>query len=182
MPERASASQLLSIFIKHEKLHKNSARLPGWPGLLSQPRIDWNLPVQRAIAAHQALTLVQSDRPLKKAFEAFGLDPRNPFEWPKLLGYFAAAHYGSKGRGAPTKWTEERMCRFLTDVLRTCTRHPKGSRKDIWKWMKKDKSFTGQYDIPYETWRKQYRQALNWAVSYHAGHRKHGSQTKSLGK
>jgi hypothetical protein len=121
------------------------------------------------------LTFDRSDPLLKKAFEDFGLDPKNPFDWRKLIIYFAAAHYASKGRGAPRKWTEDRMCQFLSDFLRTRERYPKGLLEDIWKSMKKDKSLAGQYNIPFETWRKQRSQAVKWARTFRADHRKQGS-------
>jgi hypothetical protein len=62
---------------------------------------DWDDVAQRSLAAHYALSLDDLDKPLKKAFKAFGLDPRNPFHWRKLLAYFSDAHFASQRRRGP---------------------------------------------------------------------------------
>jgi hypothetical protein len=60
-----------------------------------QMRIDWNDPAQRALGAHEALllNLGELDEPIRKAFDAFGYDPLNPFHWRKLISHFANAHF-----------------------------------------------------------------------------------------
>jgi hypothetical protein len=52
-----------------------------------QMRIDWNDPAQHALGAHEALllNLGELDEPIRKAFDAFGYDPLNPFHWRKLI-------------------------------------------------------------------------------------------------
>jgi hypothetical protein len=69
-------------------------------------RIDWNDPAQRALGAHEALllNLGELDEPIRKAFDAFGYDPLNPFHWRKLIWHFANAHFARPPKkGPPTK-------------------------------------------------------------------------------
>ena len=77
-------------------------------GLLPEPAIiDWNDPARRAAGAVQALLLTSgdSDELLRKAFDAFGLDPANPFNWRALLWAFAHAHFAPpRKKGAPKQW------------------------------------------------------------------------------
>ena len=49
--------------------------------------LDYSDKRVRGIAADVALTLGTgpSDAPLREAFEKFGLDPRDPFDWQRLL-------------------------------------------------------------------------------------------------
>ena len=77
---------------------------------------DWDDVAQRSLAAHYALSLDDLDKPLKKAFKAFGLDPRNPFHWRKLLAYFSDAHFASQRRRGPQElWSDDRLCQLLRD-------------------------------------------------------------------
>src|SRR5262249_28919101 len=84
-----------------------------------QARIDWNDPAQRALGAHEALLLNpgELEEPIRKAFDAFGYDPLNPFHWRKLIWHFANAHFPPppKKRGPPTKWNDVRWCKLLSD-------------------------------------------------------------------
>jgi hypothetical protein len=83
-----------------------------------QVRIDWNDPAQHARGAHEALRpdLDEFEEPIRKAFDAFGYDPLDPFHWRKLLLAFAYAHFlpPRKG-GAPKKWDDVRWCKLLSD-------------------------------------------------------------------
>jgi hypothetical protein len=83
-----------------------------------QVRIDWNDPAQRALGAHEALllNLGELDEPIRKAFDAFGYDPLNPFHWRKLIWHFANAHFPPPPKKGPaTKWDDVRWCRLLSD-------------------------------------------------------------------
>jgi len=85
-----------------------------------QVRIDWNDPAQRALRAHEALllNLGELDEPIRKAFDAFGYDPLNPFHWRKLIWHFASAHFPPPPKkGPPTKWDDVRWASYcLTSV------------------------------------------------------------------
>ena len=88
-------------------------------GLLPEPAIiDWNDPARRAAGAVQALLLTSgdSDELLRKAFDAFGLDPANPFNWRALLWAFAHAHFAPpRKKGAPKQWDDGKWCRLLSN-------------------------------------------------------------------
>jgi hypothetical protein len=75
----------------------------------------WNDPRNRTCAAERAVSLpsAEADEPLRRAFEAFGLDPRNPFHWRRLAWYLSEALFGESGRGHPPTWTAEPLCRLL---------------------------------------------------------------------
>jgi tetratricopeptide (TPR) repeat protein len=81
---------------------------------------DWDDVAQRSLAAHHALSLDDLDKPLKKAFKAFGLDPRNPFHWRKLLAYFCDVHFDprQRRRGPQKLWSDGRLCQLLQDFDR----------------------------------------------------------------
>jgi hypothetical protein len=72
------------------------------------PDVDWTDRRLREAAANKALTLgdTPSDNSLRKAFEQFGLDPRDPFDWRSLLDSFADAHF-ARVSGAPPKWDKD---------------------------------------------------------------------------
>jgi hypothetical protein len=76
----------------------------------------WDDVAKRSLAAHYALSLDDLDKALKKAFQAFGLDPRNPFHWRKLLAYFSDAHFARQRRRGPQElWSDGRLCQLLQD-------------------------------------------------------------------
>jgi hypothetical protein len=59
------------------------------------------------------------DAPVRKAFNAFGLDPIQPGNWRKLLDHLARIHFSTDApRGAPPKWDERRRKVFEFDVAR----------------------------------------------------------------
>jgi hypothetical protein len=77
---------------------------------------DWNDERYREVAANIALTLHPDQSTLRKAFEAFELDPQNPFHWRRLLQFLADIHFGGPRSGAPAKWNEECWRQFETHV------------------------------------------------------------------
>ncbi|UPJ31003.1 hypothetical protein [Bradyrhizobium sp. CW1] len=50
-------------------------------------------------------------RAIRRAFAHFGLSPEDPYAWRLLVEYLAFAFFwkGPKTRGAPEKWTREKM-------------------------------------------------------------------------
>jgi hypothetical protein len=177
MRRRDSASRWLKQCIEYEK--RSAGLIVSEPGLLrkryreKERTTDWSDPTIRAIAASKVLTLLQSDDALKKAFEVFGFDPRNPFDWRRLITHFAEANYGGKRRGAPKKWTIERMVQFISDVWQVKKRHPNAKITETCRLMKSDKLLEGKYkSVPLETLRKQYRNALKGVVSFRGDYRK----------
>jgi hypothetical protein len=103
--------------------------------VLQQTKVDWNDRALRALCAHEALLLNpgELDEPIRKAFAAFGYDPLNPFDWRKLIWYFAFAHFPpARKKGAPKKWNDDRWCQLLSDFdeVKTSSR-PTASETEI---------------------------------------------------
>jgi hypothetical protein len=75
--------------------------------ILGMPETNWANVDQRtrAVAANNALTLTDhpTNEPLRLAFEAFGLDARNPNHWRTLVDLFAWAHFGRRRPGRPRR-------------------------------------------------------------------------------
>jgi hypothetical protein len=113
---------------------------------------DWDDVAQRSLAAHYALGLDDLDQPLKKAFQAFGLDPRNPFHWRKLLAYLADVHFGPRQprRGRDTLWSDDRLCQLLQDFdqirrQRALVPGSKVSDIEVCKWLKRHSTLGKTY-------------------------------------
>jgi phosphoglycolate phosphatase-like HAD superfamily hydrolase len=83
---------------------------------------QWSDIGERSRVANQALTLsdvmnaLLDDGPVRRAFKAFGLDPADPRHWRTLIDAFARAHFPDVRRGAPRKWTKERIERLRKHV------------------------------------------------------------------
>jgi hypothetical protein len=67
---------------------------------LSPPPTDWRRPITPA---------------LKKAAQAFGLDPESQGDRDLLLKYFAEAHYGQGKPGAPRKLDENQLLKDISN-------------------------------------------------------------------
>jgi hypothetical protein len=99
-----------------------------------QVRTDWNDPAQRALGAHEALllNLGELDEPIRKAFDAFGYDPLNPFHWRKLIWHFADAHFRPPRKGgAPKRWDDIRWCKLLSDFGEVKASRPTASDAEV---------------------------------------------------
>jgi hypothetical protein len=138
-------------------------------GMLSQ-REDWSNPITRATAANLALRITEPEGPLQTAFELFGLDVENPYDWRRLIGHFAKAYFGSK-KGAPKKWTEDPNANLLSDRDFVIRKHLKlllttprrSQHKKIRELMRKEKLFSGRYENREDnTLKKQIKRALEW--------------------
>lgn len=132
----------------------NDAALLGAANEVAQEfrETDWNDVAQRSLAAHYALSLDDLDKPLKKAFQAFGLDPRNPFHWRKLLAYFCDVHFDprQRRRGPQKLWSDGRLCQLLQDFdqikrQRTLVPGSKISDLEVCKWLKRHSSLGKTY-------------------------------------
>jgi hypothetical protein len=79
------------------------------------PAVDWSScpPDLRAFEANKATTLGFSpdDVPVREAFNKFGLDQQDPWQWRLLLYYLADAHFGGSKKRA--QWNDEKYARLL---------------------------------------------------------------------
>ena len=170
--KRDSTVQRLKKLAEQEKVPSLSLQLEALGarfGLLSQ-REDWSNPIKRATAADLALRITEPEEPLQTAFELFGLDIENPYDWRRLIGHFAEAYFGSK-KGAPKKWTEDQNAKLLSDrdfVIRKhlkliLTTSRRSQHKKILDLMRKEKLFSGRYESCEDnTLKKQIKRALEW--------------------
>jgi hypothetical protein len=95
MAGRDPAAKRLTRAIAHSKRRRNWAQgLAAFVGAPVSDNRDWTNRTVRAAHASAALTLrdVPSDEPLRKAFEAFGLDPADPWNWRLLLYHVVRTH------------------------------------------------------------------------------------------
>src|SRR5262249_62294733 len=59
-------------------------------------------------------------------------------DWRALVSHLAHVLFPTpRPRGAPRKWTDERLCRLLADVAVLKRKHPKAPDTAICKWLEK---------------------------------------------
>jgi hypothetical protein len=90
----------------------------------------------------------KSDFSVQLAFEAAGLDPRDPLALEVLLRLFAMAYFPSrqKTRGAKPKWTPERWSQLLSDYDQVKTEKPRLKDKQLCQTVVK--RFPSRYPKP----------------------------------
>jgi hypothetical protein len=54
-------------------------------------------------------------KPVVKAFRAFGYDPRDPYDWERLISALAEAHF-SNPRHKPETWNDGSLCQLAADA------------------------------------------------------------------
>jgi hypothetical protein len=79
-----------------------------------------------------------------RAFEAAGLDHRNPLDWRTLLSLFAEAHFG-KIRTKPQKWDVAALLDVLGDDREVQKMDPELSDVKICKLLRTDKRYKSKY-------------------------------------
>jgi hypothetical protein len=133
---------------------------------------DYTNETLRAFAANIALSLDErlSDSAfIKQAFEKFGLDPLNPFNWHRLLGYFARAHFEPGRRGRPKetkKWKDHRLLALAYGYITIKNEKPRWSQQQICREIKK-RWPQGFKETP-ETLRRNLGPAVRAAKAYTA--------------
>jgi hypothetical protein len=107
----------------------------------------WQNPKARFFAADAALKLTSAEynEPIRKAFDTFGLDPRNPFHWRKLLWYLAQAFFGKPNLRRPKTWSSDRWCRLLQHFHEVSTSDPRLTEQSVCQLVKNrfDKHYRG---------------------------------------
>ena len=68
------------------------------------------------------------DRAIKKAFDAFGLDPKQQGHWRELLGILADILFGERGKGTKQRWTPETKKQLVSDFDDLSSNHPEVSQ------------------------------------------------------
>jgi hypothetical protein len=102
----------------------------------------------------------KNDQMLLKAFEAAGLDHRDPMDWRNLLSCFVEAHFGSK-ETKPVKWDAFYLNEVFKDYSEVKTNYPELKDFDICKFLQKDKRYKDRYGGNFDALRKLVRVAKN---------------------
>ena len=68
------------------------------------------------------------DRAIKKAFDAFGLDPKQPGHFRELLGILADILFGERGKGPKPRWNPETTKQLVSDFDDLSSNHPEVSQ------------------------------------------------------
>jgi len=116
-----------------------SSRLARWREISRRspfkiPR-DWSDEAVWVTAARDALDLDSPvderwDKPLREAFKNFELDPRDPFSWRLLLGFYAQSHVS---RGRPAEWDSESLCKLLRHISQARKKRPSAKASEIFR-------------------------------------------------
>jgi hypothetical protein len=129
--DNQNPSQRLSCFLQHIALNADRAISQFQCDLLKavnsvdQKRqwhegdLDLNDPEIFATYADAAVSLRSDpiDWPLRKAFNAAKLDPKNPLSWRILLNAFCWSHFPPERKsGTGTFWTNDRYCKLLVEI------------------------------------------------------------------
>jgi hypothetical protein len=77
-----------------------------------------------ARAAAVTLHGQDNDRAIEKAFDAFGLDPKQPHHWRQLLGILADILFGERGKGPKQRWNQETIKGLISDFDDLSSNHP----------------------------------------------------------
>ena len=162
--KRDSAAQRLKRLIAEEKQRRRALVVLDNPlfkgaGMLGADPL-WN----RARELNTALRITDSETALKKAFEAFGLDPDIPENWHRLVCYLADSHFGLKRAGSPIQWTRDKQVQLLADIRETAKRYPKAKLPEIRRNMIKDQQLGGRYkNMSADSLRKRISETIEWA-------------------
>jgi hypothetical protein len=103
---------------------------------------DWNedLPkwVDPTIAIFRLNPSSPFDQAARTAFDKAGLDPKHPVHWKLLVGMFAWAHFGERGRrGRRRDWTDERYVRLFNHFFEIRKEKPTISCIQVCRLLKK---------------------------------------------
>jgi hypothetical protein len=130
-----------------EKPKTPSSRLTYWSKEVTQGNpfrsfIDFNDEAAWTRAARTALDLDSCfnekwNRPVRKAFNDFGLDPRDPYHWRLLITLYVGAH---AGRGRPPEWNSESLCNLLRKISEARAIRPNANQSEIYRSLTKPKA------------------------------------------
>jgi hypothetical protein len=77
------------------------------------------------------------NRPIRKAFNDFKLDPNDPYHWRLLLTLYVGAH---SSRGRPAEWNSESLCNLLRQISKARERRPNAKPSEIYRSLIKPKA------------------------------------------
>jgi hypothetical protein len=89
-----------------------------------------------AVVAWEALRLNPSkskDAVILKAFDAFGLDAKSPFDWKQIVYAFSDAHFGEPESGRKPTWDDFEYFRLALNFCAVKARNPELKDKQLRK-------------------------------------------------
>jgi hypothetical protein len=116
-----------------------SSRLAYWQQFVSretpfQSTADWTDETVWIPAARASLDLNSFSEkwsgPIRRAFEDFKLDARNPYHWRLLLTFYAGAHIR---KGRPAEWDAESLCKLLRHISEVRKKRPNAKQSEIYQ-------------------------------------------------
>jgi hypothetical protein len=162
MPSRQDATSKRFLGLVREYKRNRAFLKPLNVGLDAETLSRLTDPIVHSALSHTALTFdeaIPGSTAILRAFKATGLDPRNPFDWRKLLECFAEAHFGKK-KTKQIKWNSWRYSALLKDALNVKQGRHKLSDFEVCKLLKKDKIQKVKYgDYHIDALRKLVRRA-----------------------
>jgi hypothetical protein len=107
-----------------------------------QMSLDWSDEAIWISAARTALNIHSGfsekwNRPVRKAFEDFRLDPNNPHDWRLLLTLYVHSH---RSRGRPAEWNDDSLCNLLRHISAVREKRPDANSSDIYRILTKPKA------------------------------------------
>ena len=128
--KRQSANARLRKALRVREVRGPSWRLKYAPlvpsGIYDRKPGDLSDPEMWASIARWALKVTDKDRVLKKAFNAFSLDPNDPRSWRELTEILASAFFFErKPAGRRREWTFERRLELVEAVTVKRQRNPR---------------------------------------------------------
>jgi hypothetical protein len=95
-----------------------------------------------SLLADVALQIDGAPAPLRRAFEAFGFDPNDPWSWRQLLIILADTHFREKGVGKPKEYDDLQL---IDDYATMREKHPDQSDTAIFGYMIKRGACQNRY-------------------------------------
>jgi hypothetical protein len=75
--------------------------------------------------------------PVRKAFNAFNLNSKDPYHWRLLLSLYVGSH---ASRGRPAEWNSENLCSLLREISAAREKRPNAKPSDIYRILIKPKA------------------------------------------
>jgi hypothetical protein len=147
MPSRKDATSKRFLALVRQKKENSSLLKPLNMGLDAETLSRLDDPIVHSALSHTALTFdeaIPGSTAILRAFKATGLDPRNPFDWRKLLECFAEAHFGKKKTKRIT-WNSWKFSALLKDYLNVKQGRHELSDYEVCELLKKDKIHKVKY-------------------------------------
>jgi hypothetical protein len=118
-------AEMVLQFCPQQQISKFSALDPNSPeferlgtnNVKISPDLFWDRIARRALSLGDDND--RADREMRRAFEYFKLDHRNPWSWRLLVTYFSHVEFAEKRKrdpGPKRKWTADKLIKLRTEI------------------------------------------------------------------